>query len=1297
MKRFEVHSHTESSNIRLLDSINKVEKLIDKAISIGLKGIAITDHEFLGNIPKAFRYYESIKKDNPDFKVGFGNEIYLVEDRHNVQKYYHFILIAKNKKGWRALRELSSRAWLQSYVSKGQTRVPTTYKELEEIVNKYPDSLIATTACIGGELSQLVLQLDAAEQAESLDLINEYKTSIHLFITKMKKWFGDDFYIEVAPSRYKEQILVNKRLLSIAKAYGIKNVIGSDAHYLNKEDRFVHSSYLNSKGGERETDAFYMYTYLQDDDDIHTNLNPSFDEETIDEMYENSIEIYSKIDMYSIWHKQTIPSVDIKNYPKKKGDCGNYKTLNKMFESDDVYNRYWINQCIDKLKELDKFNDTYLSRLEEEAVTKEIISNELETNIFKYPITMQAYIDIIWESGSTIGAGRGSSCAGLNHYLLGVTQLDPIEWNLPWFRYLNEKRVELPDIDIDICPSKRPIILNKIKQMRGQKFTDNTLTDVEKNELGCTLIATFGTETIKSAIQTACRGYRDDLISDGIDNTIAEYLSSLVPNERDFTWTMKDMYYGNPEKGKKPVTTFVNEIKKYDGGDNYASLAEIIFAIEGMIKQRGSHASGVIMNDEDPYEFLAYMRSPKGDVTTQFDLHDCEAMGATKYDFLVTEVQDKLVTTIDLLKKDKVLPNDMTLKDIYNTYFHPNVIPYDNKETWEKIKNNELLDMFQFDSQQGRIAIKKIQPSNIQELTDANGLLRLMPMEKGGEAPIDKYVRFKNNIELWYREMKMHGITKEQTKVLERYFLKSYGVPPSQEQLMLMLMDKDICNFSIEEANKARKIVAKKIEKDVEKLKQKIFERATDENMANYVWKFGVGPQMSYAFNVIHAIAYSIIGYQTAYIATKFNPIYWNTACIIVNSGGLEDKSADYGKIAKALCTSLKNGINVSLLDVNKSSLTFKPNIETNTIMYGFKALSGLNNETIHQIIENRPYVGIKDFMNKNSNLNKRQMLSLIKSGGFDFDTQLDNDRKKIMVYYLISQAKLKTTLNMRNYQFLIKNKLLPKTQEFDFCERLFYINKDLKKNNMVFNDYLLNFYNEFFDYEYLDFDEDGKAFINDKVWKKLYDTEMLYVKEYIKENLDELLDKVNFILLKELWDKYGKGSLSHWEMDSMCFYYHDHELKYVNKEKYGIVDYDSLSEEPEVDKSYTRGNITYNTYNLHSIIGTVIGKNDTKSIVTLLTVNGDVVSVKFTREYYARYNKQISELNMDGTKSIVEKSWFTRGSLIMVTGFRRGDQFISKTYKKTLVHQLYKILNVDENGNITLKHNRYGEISNEE
>jgi DNA polymerase-3 subunit alpha len=249
----------------------------------------------------------------------------------------------------------------------------------------------------------------------------------------------------------------------------------------------------------------------------------------------------------------------------------------------------------------------------------------------------------------------------------------------------------------------------------------------------------------------------------------------------------------------------------------------------------------------------------------------------------------------------------------------------------------------------------------------------------------------------------------------------------------------------------------------------------------------------------------------------------------------------------------------------------------------------------------------------------------------------------------------------------------------------------------MTFNDYLLNFYNEFFDYEYLDFDEDGKAFINDKVWKKLYDTEMLYVKEYIKENLNELLDKVNFILLKELWDKYGKGSLSHWEMDSMCFYYHDHELKYVNKEKYGIVDFDSLSEEPEVDKSFTRGNITYNTYNLHSIIGTVIGKNDTKSIVTLLTVNGDVVSVKFTREYYARYNKQISELNMDGTKSIVEKSWFTRGSLIMVTGFRRGDQFISKTYKKTLVHQLYKILNVDENGNITLKHNRYGEISNEE
>ena len=268
MKRFEIHVHSEFSNLRLLDSINKIKDITDRAIEIGLSGYCLTDHECLSGAPQANFYAQEILKDHPDFKVAIGNEIYLILGRHMGQKYYHFILIAKNKTGFRALRELSSRAWMNSYWDRGLERVPTTYDELEEIVNKYPNSLIATTACLGGELSSQVLNLIKAEKHNDTNSITEIHNDIVNFVLWCKKLFGEDFYIECAPGQSSEQIAVNKRLKSVAAAFKCKMVLGSDAHYLKKEDRFVHKAYLNSKGGEREVDPFYEYTYLQDENDM---------------------------------------------------------------------------------------------------------------------------------------------------------------------------------------------------------------------------------------------------------------------------------------------------------------------------------------------------------------------------------------------------------------------------------------------------------------------------------------------------------------------------------------------------------------------------------------------------------------------------------------------------------------------------------------------------------------------------------------------------------------------------------------------------------------------------------------------------------------------------------------------------------------------------------------------------------------------------------------------------------------------------------------------------------------------
>jgi DNA polymerase-3 subunit alpha len=1308
MKRFEPHCHTEYSNIRLLDAINKPEDLIDRAIELGLAGIAITDHECLAGHIKANKYAKEIQKEHPDFKVALGNEIYLVNERENGVNYFHFILIAKDKEGHKQLRQLSSLAWLNSYYDRGMERVPTLKEDLRKIVKENPGHLIATTACMGGELSTLALAMYNARQIGDDATANVCKSNIISFMQDMLDIFGKDFYIECAPATSKEQIIVNNHLLNIATSFGVEMIIGSDAHYLKKEDRYVHKAYLNSKGGEREVDAFYEFSYLQEEKEIIEHLSKSFNKETIIDLFHNSLEIYNKIENYSLEHKQTIPKVDVKNYIPIPGarvatdGSLKYPTLNIMMSSDNKIERYWVNECLNKLKKLNKYNDIYLTRLEEEAKVKWIIGKKLETNMFAYPITLQHYIDMFWECGSLVGAGRGSSCSGLNHYLLGITQLDPIEWNLPFWRYLNEERTELGDIDLDLCPSKRPLILQKIKEERGYNFNKD-INEISRKNLGCTLIATFGTEGTRSTILTACRGYRTKDYPDGIDVDTAQYLTALVPSERGFLWTLDDIMYGNAEKGRKPVTPFINEVEQYPG------LLDIMKGISGLINKRSSHASGVILFDEDPYEFGCFMRTPKGEVITQYDLHDAEAAGMTKYDFLVTEVEDKLRETISLLQEYGEIEKDLSLREVYDKYFHPNVLPLDKIECWKALEQGSVINIFQFDSDVGSQAAKKIKPTSILEMSDANGLMRLMTAEKGQETPMEKYVRFKNNIDLWRDEMRREGLTKEEQKILEPYFLQSYGVPPSQEQMMMMLMDKDICGFSLAEANAARKIVGKKQMSKIPELQQKVYDMATSEAMGKYIWTYGIGPQMGYSFSIIHALAYSFIGYQTIYIATNWNPIYWNTACLIVNSGSLEDgeyeyeedengeavkrteKGTDYAKNAKAIGDMISKGIKVSLVDINHSNYSFEPDIENNQILFGMKALSNVSSDIIEKIEKGRPYASLKDFMLR-CPLTKTVMINLIKAGAFDeIEKNGFGDRRNIMAYYISQVCEPKNRLTLQNFNGLIQRGLIPKDLEMQV--RVYNFTKYLKTRKVgkyyTFDNACISFFNKFYS-EQSDKLEviNGITCILQDRWDKIYQKEMDIAREWLKANQEEILKTYNTILFKEMWDKYAAGTTSKWEMDSLCFYHGEHELVNVNTYKYGIVDFFSLPSEPEIDYFFKKGGNKIPIYKLHRIIGTVIGKNDNKSTVTLLTTTG-VTTVKFSREYYAMFKKQISQIGEDGKKHVVEKSWFTRGTMIVVTGYRRDDMFIGKTYAATEGHQLYKITEV-VGGDIKLQHERW-------
>ena len=266
--------------------------------------------------------------------------------------------------------------------------------------------------------------------------------------------------------------------------------------------------------------------------------------------------------------------------------------------------------------------------------------------------------------------------------------------------------------------------------------------------------------------------------------------------------------------------------------------------------------------------------------------------------------------------------------------------------------------------------------------------------------------------------------------------------------------------------------------------------------------------------------------------------------------------------------------------------------------------------------------------------------------------------------------------------------------KDLEMQVRIFNFTKYLKAYKKVgkyyvFDDACENFFNRFLT-DYNDYLQviNGLTCILQDDWKKIYNKFMSIARDYLKAHQEEMLNELNKALFKELWNNKCSGSLSHWEMDALCFYYHEHELANVNMDKYGLVDYAELDREPIVDYFFKRKNAQIPIYKLFRIIGTVIAKNDSKSTVTILTTSG-VVNVKFTREYYAMFKKQISEMQEDGHKKVVEKGWFSRGNMIMVTGFRREDTFVAKTYKNTATHQLYKITKV-EGDEIQLQHERY-------
>lgn len=389
--------------------------------------------------------------------------------------------------------------------------------------------------------------------------------------------------------------------------------------------------------------------------------------------------------------------------------------------------------------------------------------------------------------------------------------------------------------------------------------------------------------------------------------------------------------------------------------------------------------------------------------------------------------------------------------------------------------------------------------------------------------------------------------------------------------------------------------------------------------------------------------------------------------------------------------------------NVNKSQYTFYPDVNENKIVFGLRGMLNVGEEVIANIIKNRPYYSPKDFLHK-VNPNKQAMISLIKGGAFD---EME-DRRFVMAWYIWETCDKKSRITLQNMPGLIRYGLLPEdTEERVMARRVYEFNRYLKAitkaDTAAYKDYYtldtraINFINEL-GREDLMTTDNLAWFIKAKDWDKVYQKWMNVFRDWIAIEKDSILQKLNEIIFMEDWNKYASGTISAWEMEALCFYYHDHELAHANFAKYGLFDFFSLPEEPIVDRVFYKGDKEIKMFKLCKICGTCIAKDKNKSTVTLLTTTG-VVTVKFRKEYFSIFDKQISERQADGSKKVIEKSWFNRGNMILVQGIRSGDAFIPKKYASSSSgHQLYKINEVLPEGDLVLQAERYqGGIVEEE
>ena len=995
-----VHLHVHSQ-YSLLDGQASITKLVDKAIDDGMPGIALTDHGNMFGVKEFFNYVKKkngARKDKikalqglierlengtasaeemgedssvalakaradldkipkQDFKGIIGCEVYVAHRRlHNKegkedQGGYHLILLAKNMQGYKNLIKIVSKAYTEGFYMRPRTdRV-----ELE----KYHEGLICCSACLGGEIPRLIRSGRLDDAAAAI----EWHRSI----------FGDDYYLELQLHKatveranhetWVEQERVNDFLIDYSHKHGVKLVCTNDVHFVDEEHAEAHDRLICLGTAKDLDDPRRMLYSKQEWMKTTAEMNAIFD--FVPESLDNTVEVCNKVESYSIDHSPIMPTFAIPE------DFGTEEGYRQKYSEKDIFDEFTQDEngnvvmseddAKKKIEKLGGYDKLYRIKLEADYLAKlamdgahkrygEILDEETETrlkfelHIMKtmgfpgYFLIVQDFIRAAREElDVSVGPGRGSAAGSAVAYCLGITQIDPIKYDLLFERFLNPDRISLPDIDIDFDDDGRGRVLNWVTQKYGKEKVAH--------------IITYGTMATKMALKDVARVQKLPLAQ---ANQLCKWVPDRItdPNDKDKQLKIN----------LKNAIMAVPELKAAEESDDPIMHDTIKYAkmLEGNVRGTGVHACGTIICRDDITDWVP--------VSTAVDKETGENMLVTQYEGSVIEDTGLIKMDFLGLKTLSIIKDAVeNVRITHDVVIDPDTIPIDDKKTYELYCKGGTIGTFQFESPGMQKYLRELQPSTFEDLIAMNALYRPGPMDyipdfidrKHGRKPIEYDI-----------------------PIMERYLKDTYGITVYQEQVMLL--SRLLGNFTRGESDTLRKAMGKKIKSKLDELKPKFIaggkSNGHDEKVLEKIWadweKFA-----SYAFNKSHATCYSWVAYQTAYIKAHYPSEYMAT----VLSRNLNDI-----KQVTAYMTECKNmGISVLGPDINESLLKFSTN-KQGDIRFGLAAIKGVGEAASESIIrerqENGPYKDIYNFMERVnfSVVNRKCLESIAYAGGFD-------------------------------------------------------------------------------------------------------------------------------------------------------------------------------------------------------------------------------------------------------------------------------------------------------------------------